>query len=564
MQRAVLALLCVVVNAAGLAAALAHAAPGASVAWLRDDVVQQRALGTAANGADARHAVAPLGSLWKLLVYTYAVDRNIALPAYSCKGGMHAKAEADCCTPGNTIERDAALKQSCAAFFDPVRLGIRSADWRAYWQQTAPEAAWIADLGQVRASTSVRIDALLRLLGAVPAAPRQAASDALLGVVLDGRGPGAPSTTRAFGGSLRVKTYTWNDPHAPHQLIGGGAGWLSDGTPVWFGAPGSSSAVLTRHAAQIASILPAALETAIDECVAVDFFSRYPLLRVIAARSGEAAPAGPLHGEYRAEFTRLTAVNFRARGDVTLDFSSGEPKLAGRFTLTQYVARVIDREGVAGETEAAKALAVAARTYLLQNGQRHQPHAGGCYATADSGRLQRVSINPPSPEALRIAGWVSGLVLTGAPVQYHLDKSGANRMAWTEAVASSRQGEAFDTILARAYPKAVLGAQNAASACTPHLAAAQWLRAQQPRWRRVLAQMPGFEVPTGPIAVCTLGYGNPYSDQARNRIYVRGLVTLEDRITLAHEYLHLALKGHPAGQNEALVEQLARKLADAV
>ena len=63
-------------------------------------------------------------------------------------------------------------------------------------------------------------------------------------------------------------------------------------------------------------------------------------------------------------------------------------------------------------------------------------------------------------------------------------------------------------------------------------------------------------------AVCRLGAGTPYSEQSRNRIFVRGLATREDRITLAHEYLHLGLRKHPRGQDERTVEQLARRLVD--
>jgi uncharacterized protein YfaQ (DUF2300 family) len=43
---------------------------------------------------------------------------------------------------------------------------------------------------------------------------------------------------------------------------------------------------------------------------------------------------------------------------------------------------------------------------------------------------------------------------------------------------------------------------------------------------------------------------------------MRPLATREDRITLAHEYLHIGLRHHPSGQDEAFVEQLARRLID--
>ncbi|MDR0441750.1 MAG: DUF2300 domain-containing protein, partial [Candidatus Accumulibacter sp.] len=40
------------------------------------------------------------------------------------------------------------------------------------------------------------------------------------------------------------------------------------------------------------------------------------------------------------------------------------------------------------------------------------------------------------------------------------------------------------------------------------------------------------------------------------------LRTPEDRVTLAHEYLHLGLRRHPSGHDEALVERWARRLID--
>ena len=62
--------------------------------------------------------------------------------------------------------------------------------------------------------------------------------------------------------------------------------------------------------------------------------------------------------------------------------------------------------------------------------------------------------------------------------------------------------------------------------------------------------------------VCALATGMPYSEQSRNRIYMRPLSSREDRITLAHEYLHIGLRQHPRGQAADYVEQLARRLVD--
>jgi uncharacterized protein YfaQ (DUF2300 family) len=77
--------------------------------------------------------------------------------------------------------------------------------------------------------------------------------------------------------------------------------------------------------------------------------------------------------------------------------------------------------------------------------------------------------------------------------------------------------------------------------------------------RTLREQIPGFELPPAP-QICLLAYGTPFSEQNRNRIHLRALKTLEDRITLAHEYLHLCLARHPSGRDERLIERWARKL----
>ena len=91
-------------------------------------------------------------------------------------------------------------------------------------------------------------------------------------------------------------------------------------------------------------------------------------------------------------------------------------------------------------------------------------------------------------------------------------------------------------------------------------AADTWLTRVTPSWRRRLAGLAGFEPPDA-LAVCALDHGSPYADRERLRIYVRGIVTREDRLTIAHEYVHLAFRFHPSGADEAFVERLARSLA---
>jgi uncharacterized protein YfaQ (DUF2300 family) len=47
---------------------------------------------------------------------------------------------------------------------------------------------------------------------------------------------------------------------------------------------------------------------------------------------------------------------------------------------------------------------------------------------------------------------------------------------------------------------------------------------------------------------------------ARNRIYARGHYSLQQRLDITHEYLHLAFADYPSGQDETYIEQLARRL----
>jgi uncharacterized protein YfaQ (DUF2300 family) len=135
-------------------------------------------------------------------------------------------------------------------------------------------------------------------------------------------------------------------------------------------------------------------------------------------------------------------------------------------------------------------------------------------------------------------------------------------MAWVDAVKQARAGRWFDAILARSYPNAVLSTGSAGERCTRLYDNEAWLARMLPRWERLLRTQPGYERPAQLPTVCALAAGAPYSEQSRNRIFMPPLASREDRITLAHEYAHLGLRHHPRGQDEAFVEQLARRLTD--
>jgi len=547
--------------------------PGASVAWLRDGGVETLALDRG-PAPDARTRV-PLGSLWKLFVFAYLADTAAQEPPYRCQEGPAADPEdVYCCKPGAAVSRAAALAKSCAPYFSPQRLALAPAAWRVHWlgvlaraHRTAGDAAasraaadgrpadmgWLLDLARLRPDTLVPLPSLLAALGALSDEARADAREALLAAAVDGYGRDA---LPALGTGLRYKTYSWHREDG--SAFGGAAGWLADGTPFWFGARGSSRTALAAWARPLAASLPAPRRDRLAErtCVDVDFFARYPIREVLLAGSARHAAPGALRGRYRIRFDNGVWLTVASRGELQLSDDGPAPRIAARLPLNDYVARVVEREGSAQPPEAGRALAIAARSYLLQNAA----FDGGCWRIADSTRTQRVSPNPPGDAALAAAWFSDGLVLRGAPVRYHLDAGGQGRMSWQEAVAQARAGDDAAAILARAFPQATLAAIGGASDCERMDAAERWLAQASAAWRRRLQGEPGFEAPAAPVVVCMLAEGVPYSDQQRLRIYARGWRSVEERITLAHEYLHLALRFHPNGADEDYVERLARLL----
>ncbi|PLY40473.1 hypothetical protein CSZ94_20925 [Janthinobacterium sp. ROICE36] len=530
------------------------------VAWWRDgktEVRQLRQGGVAPPPFDGTRQV-PLASLWKLFVYVYATDNKLAMPDYRCGG--RDREEVYCCDAGQSIGHDAALAQSCGLFFSPRRLMIAPAPWRQYWTGRLGTAlsgdfAWLANPEQLAPARTVRLDSLLRALDSIPAASRQEAEAALLRVVLDGRAGRGAGTARWFGSQLRVKTYSW---HQAGGRIGGAAGWLADGTPIWFGGAGGSSNVFEQWAPKLAASLPPV--GAVDDggCVVVDYFKRYPI-RAVRGERGVAVP-GPLNGRYHVQFENGQNLALRSSGELMLvQETGGRPQLRGRFGVNEYVARVLDREASAGEPEAAKALAIAARTYLQQNAVS----VAGCQQIVDSSATQRVSPSPATPAALAIARWTDQLIVDGVTVRYHSNLPSEGTMAWSETVRQAKQGKYYDELLAAAYPGGALSTVgNTGARCRRLAQNEDWLARSVPRWQRVLLREAGYEAPAQAPLVCALSSGAPYSEQSRNRIFMRPLATREDRITLAHEYLHLGLRRHPRGQDEEYVERMARRLVD--
>jgi uncharacterized protein YfaQ (DUF2300 family) len=484
----------------------------------------------------------PLGSLWKLFVYGWLVDTGAREPAYECRG--QSKEEVYCCTAGGTIGRDQALVKSCGLYFEPARLGIAGAQWREYWQaRQAPK--WLLDLPSLQPQTRVSVAELLKVLAVMPA--QDQARRVLLDVVLNAADG---NVVGELGGRLRVKTWSWLGDQDPSSRQGGFAGWTVDGTPIWAGGRGTSQMVLRHYGQSLATVLPSSWPAEAGKCVEVGLFARYPLKRVL---SGDRVIApGPLQGDYRVEFANGNQLDIHSDGELFLL----KDKLIARLDREEYVARVLQREARPEPVEAAKALAVAIRTYLLQNATRN----GDCLSIDDSSSRQRVAPRPAATESRNIAAWTSDLVLAGSNVTYHSDQPGPDKLSWQQAVEQANAGQRYDAILLHAYPRASLSRwDNPVASCEALPAAQDWLQNQRRGWRQRLESEVGYnEVST--FAVCRLAFGRPFVDRERQRIYVRGVLSLQDRLDLTHEYLHLAFEAHPNGQDETYIEGLARHL----
>jgi uncharacterized protein YfaQ (DUF2300 family) len=553
--------------ALGLAAALAGAlqaapAPPVRLAWV--DAGSGEAVGRQRQGvhadapeSDIRNWRAPLGSLWKLFAYSYLHAEAVAEPPYRCSSDVRQPEEDYCCEPGERITRDQALARSCGPYFEFARLGIAPADWSRFWQrQDAP--AWLQRASHLQPDHEVGVPELLAALQRIPDAERQAARQALLPLSLRDEG-----VLRALGSGPRFKTWSWR---VAGERAGGAAGWRSDGTPFWFGAPGTSRTALQAQAGWIAHawenappVAPDPAAVAAQPCIAVRYFQRYPIRSVRRASDGRDAVDGPLNGRHRITFANGMALSIQALPVLQLQHDAGQPRIHGQLTLEDYVARVVDREGNAREVQAARALAVAARTYVLQNATED----AGCRQIADDSRTQRVSADPPSAAARAAARFTEGLVLTGRPVRYHTHQAAPGVMAWEGAVAQGRAGVPFDAILRDAYPGTTLeGHAGGASDCTALPQATRWLIERQRRWRELLQRQAGYQALGERVSVCQLALGTPHADQRRLVIRLREWQTRDGRTTLIHEYLHLAFRDHPNGRNEAFIEHLAQQLTD--
>lgn len=111
-----------------------------------------------------------------------------------------------------------------------------------------------------------------------------------------------------------------------------------------------------------------------------------------------------------------------------------------------------------------------------------------------------------------------------------------------------------------AYPDNSLSRWGAPrSTCQLLPKAKAWLAKKMPQWRRILQAETGYNEPDV-FAVCRLVSGFPYTDRQQKRLFIRNFFTLQDRLDLTHEYLHLAFDGYPTGLDENYIETLTRQL----
>jgi uncharacterized protein YfaQ (DUF2300 family) len=527
--------------------------------WLASLSPQQSAPVWLEGDAQTVPKQVPLGSLWKLLVYQYSVERHLADKPYQCHIGKQAAlGDEYCCSKNESVNRDTALARSCGAYFEPKRLQLDAQDWQQYWQQQAPEITWLQQLNQVQASTQTTVAELLKLLSGMTRDKQsvQQARVALSGRLLQ---PQWSAVLPYLGGAYRFKTYTWQHPQYKGAYFGGAAGWLADGTAFWLGGTGGSREVMLKVAPILAQRLPVsahAKSVFATECVVVNYFKRYPIARIYHADSKATPALGPLRGRFVLQFKNGNVLNISSNGELSLAKNQQQWQIIGQLDLPEYVARVLDREADATITEAAKALSIAARSYLYQNAQYHQ----GCWQIDDDSSKQRVSAHAASPAARAVVAFSEGLSLSGSPIYYHQNKSGANVLNWQTAVQQAQDHENYLTILHTAYPQATWRLANQAQQCELMPAAAAYLKQSLKQSRVRLQSVVGLEqVPD--LKICKLDYGNPFADSNNNSIYIRDWRSENDRISLWHEYLHLALRFHPNGSNETYIENLAQQLA---
>ena len=501
----------------------------------------------------------PLGSLWKLFLYIFIVENQITPEPYKCTG--NDPNEIFCCKPQKRIDIDKALIKSCGLFFDKVRSDILKSShgaWRLFWEnELGLKYEWLTNLNELRPGKIVNVrDLLTSLLRTNKLSHTTIRTrEVLPEVLISGTAKGA---VRLLGSSLKVKTFTWDDPSRIGKFIGGIAGWLNDGSAIWVLGKGKGSQVINLWGREINQRILGGLNSFSSNCVRVKFFDRYPISKVFNLNTNQLSNEGPLKGDYKIIFKNGNSLKFNSTGGFHYKRSTDETSIIGLFNINEYIARVLEREVSVDPEEAAKAFAILARTYLINRAQFKDK----CFVIPDSSHYQRVSIHNPSESSLAISNWTDGLILNNIDdIQYHSTTNSHNRISWTFAKKLAKDKLFFDEILKIGYPTGILSVMKSklSQNCKRLPLIKNWLDSRSVLWGNRLKREVGYESPDS-VIVCELTLGNPFSDLENNRIFVKSMRTQNDKITIAHEFLHISFKNHPLGNDEGFIERTAIKL----
>lgn len=499
-----------------------------------------------------------LGSLWKVFFYTFAVAKDLVLTPYVC---ADPKLEDCSCGPvqvSGGIDLQEALIHSCEPAFLMFKNSANAKDWQEYWQQAYGDTAvpiWLSDFDSFAATTRALPEEILFTLSKIR--QNQEVFDRLRAALalVPREGTAAALEQDKPSAAVLLKTFTMGDRVQGYH--GGFAGWLDDATLVWVGASHRGAVTAetwfapVREQAQV--LFGPEIVSPGTPPVCVGFLQDYPL-RIVKDARGMTVMRGRLSGSYTAITQRGSTIVFTTRGQVTLSRAQDTPVLSGCFTLEDYIARVVQREGDDLPIAAKKALAITARTYLLDEAKRDDD---GSLSIHDDSRKQRVSLTDPSHENLQIAQATQGLVLSG-PVLYHLTERRRGTLTVNDALRQAESGLDEAQILQAAFPayKIIPMWRLAGLRCDPLVEAAEWLAYNLPAWKSRLAPL-GADL-TFPAEVCRSRAAQAY--YFGRKVYVPSFVTTDDQLTVVHEWLHGAFAETPLGGDDVQIEALAREL----
>ncbi len=158
-----------------------------------------------------------------------------------------------------------------------------------------------------------------------------------------------------------------------------------------------------------------------------------------------------------------------------------------------------------------------------------------------------------------MTAWTQDLIYAGDPVHYHGSRATEGTLSWRHATAQAGQESVMIRYSRLLIPTTALaaGERHAQPASYYPKRKPGWRK--MPQWRRILQGETGYNEPDV-FAVCRLVSGFPYTDRQQKRLFIRNFFTLQDRLDLTHEYLHLAFDGYPTGLDENYIETLTRQL----